>query len=92
MRSVPAKTTVAALPLWTPSTVLSVIRPAGMDPETWRITASRLEELGVFLGVTIEKVGTLGPAGPVILKAMGCKVAVSKDVAGLIIVRHSSRC
>lgn len=61
-------------------------RPQALSDASWRSTLSRLEELGLFPGETVEKVGSLGPLGAVIVKAAGSRVAVSRDIAASILV------
>jgi len=87
-----AETTIASMPQGRRYIVESLRRPAGAGPASWDTTVSRLEELGVMPGETVEKVGTLSPAGPVVVRVLGSKVALSKDVADLVIVRPAPKC
>jgi Fe2+ transport system protein FeoA len=92
LRARPLETTISALPRGSRCVVLRVVRPGGMDPESWKIALSHLEELGLLAGEEVRNIGSLFPGGPFILRCMGSKVAISGEVAGLIVVRPLAKC
>ncbi len=68
--------------------VARIIRPSHLNDRLWQGSLLRLEELGIFQGQSVEKAGVLGPLGAVIVKAGGSRVAVSRELAGAIMVRR----
>lgn len=67
--------------------VARIARPTQLDGRTWRGSLLRLVELGIFPGQTVEKTGILGPLGAVVVKAGGSRVAISRDLAAVVLVR-----
>ena len=63
-----------------------VARPCNLSDALWQATCFRLEELGIFPGQTLEKTGSLGPAGAVIVRVGGSRVAVSRELARSILI------
>ena len=92
MRPRPLIATVSTVPRGSRCIVLTVIHPARVDPDTWRDTSAHLEELGLLPGEVIQKIGSSGPAGPIILRCMGSKVAISREVARSIVVGPTTKC
>lgn len=84
-RDRPASLSRAALHV--PLRVVLVVRPARLDKRTWSSSVLRLEELGVFLGQVVEKTGSPGQPGAAILKVGGSRVALSRELAGAVMVR-----
>ncbi len=68
--------------------VLGIMKPWGMSSSTWDFTVSHLEELGLFPGRTLTRLGSTGPRGAVIFWVMGSRVALSRDLARAILVRQ----
>lgn len=67
--------------------VAHILRPTRFSDRVWRLSVLRLEELGVFPGQIVERVGSAGPGGAVIIKAGGSRVALSKELAEVVLVR-----
>lgn len=69
--------------------IMWMARPGHAGDDLWRATLLRLEELGLFKGALLEKAGSLGLFGAVIVKAAGSRVAVSRDLARSILVKEA---
>ncbi len=67
--------------------VARIARPERLSDRMWRGTLLRLEELGLFAGETVEKSGSLGPLGAVIVKVGGSRVALCRELARSVMLR-----
>lgn len=66
--------------------VVRVLRPVAVGDRTWELSILRLEELGIFPGQEVQKLGSTGPRGATILKAGGTRVALSRELSGVVMV------
>lgn len=86
----PGNVTLESCPLGRSYQVRAIIRPANLDDRAWRLSLSRIEELGLFPGQIVEKLGSIGRGNTVTIRVGGSRVAISGEIASVIMIRANA--
>ncbi|HHW18132.1 MAG TPA: ferrous iron transport protein A [Firmicutes bacterium] len=67
--------------------VVRILGTKDVDGVRRQYTAFRLEELGIYPGQTVRRLGSRRPGRTVIVEVLGCRVALSTDLARNVLVK-----